>query len=154
MFRTINTTMMKILKLKLVITWLYQNIETILQMVTLQIEKVFVINKNWKYCAVGICNRRPSWRKNCWNKLWKIISKDRQIKDYRDYLTNGKIRIIPLITGQTKIISLYKMSYFPKQYTLTKNKINVELDLSNHATKSDLKNAYSYIRFLLKIWFS
>ena len=33
------------------------------------------------------------------------------------------------------------MSYFPKQYTLTKNKIKVELDLSNHATKSDLKNA-------------
>ena len=30
------------------------------------------------------------------------------------------------------------MSYFPKPYT-NKNKIGVELDLSNYATKSDLK---------------
>ena len=31
------------------------------------------------------------------------------------------------------------MSYFPK-HTLSRNKIEVELDLSNYATKSDLKN--------------
>ena len=33
------------------------------------------------------------------------------------------------------------MSYFPEPYTRNKNKIEVELDLSNYATKSDLKNA-------------
>ena len=32
------------------------------------------------------------------------------------------------------------MSYFPP-YIHSKNKIEVELDLSNYATKSDLKNA-------------
>ena len=33
------------------------------------------------------------------------------------------------------------MSYFPERYAWSKNKIKVELDLSNYATKSDLKNA-------------
>ena len=33
------------------------------------------------------------------------------------------------------------MSFFPEPYTHSKNKIKVELDLSNYATKSDLKNA-------------
>ena len=33
------------------------------------------------------------------------------------------------------------MSYFPEPYTRRKSKIKVELDLSNYATKSNLKNA-------------
>ena len=33
------------------------------------------------------------------------------------------------------------MSYFSGPYTRSKSKIKVELDLPNHATKSDLKNA-------------
>ena len=33
------------------------------------------------------------------------------------------------------------MSYFPEPYTCSKNRIKVELDLSNYAAKSDLKNA-------------
>ena len=33
------------------------------------------------------------------------------------------------------------MSYFPKAYTDSKNKIEVEIDVSNYETKSDLKNA-------------
>ena len=33
------------------------------------------------------------------------------------------------------------MSYFPETYTYSKSKIKVELDLSNCATKSDLKSA-------------
>ena len=33
------------------------------------------------------------------------------------------------------------MSYFPELHALSKNKIKVELDLSNYATKSNLKNA-------------
>ena len=32
------------------------------------------------------------------------------------------------------------MSYFPEPYTRGKNKIKVELDFSNYARKSDLKN--------------
>ena len=35
------------------------------------------------------------------------------------------------------------MSYFLGPYARSKNKIKVELDLSNHATKSDLKYAIS-----------
>ena len=33
------------------------------------------------------------------------------------------------------------MSCFPEPHTISKNKIEVELDLSNYVTKSDLKNA-------------
>ena len=40
-----------------------------------------------------------------------------------------------------KKVSLYKMKYFPELYTLSKNKVKFELDLSNYATKSDLENA-------------
>ena len=35
------------------------------------------------------------------------------------------------------------MSYFAEAYTGSKNKMKVELDLSNYATKFDLKNAAS-----------
>ena len=33
------------------------------------------------------------------------------------------------------------MTYFPEPHTHRKNKIEVELDLSNYVTKSGLKNA-------------
>ena len=33
------------------------------------------------------------------------------------------------------------MSYFVGTHTLSKNRIEIELDLSNYATKSNLKNA-------------
>ena len=33
------------------------------------------------------------------------------------------------------------MSYFSEQHTHSKSKIEVELDLSDNATKSDLRNA-------------
>ena len=46
--------------------------------------------------------------------------------------------IIHSIVGLIKKMSLYKMSYFPEPYTYSKNKIKVELDLSNYAIKSDL----------------
>ena len=51
--------------------------------------------------------------------------------------------IIPLTVGLMKKILLYKMSYFPEPYTCSKNKLKIELDLSNYATKLDLKNATS-----------
>ena len=33
------------------------------------------------------------------------------------------------------------MSYFPEPHAHSKNKMEIEIDLSNYATKSDLKNA-------------
>ena len=41
--------------------------------------------------------------------------------------------------GLIKKIALCKMSCFPEPYTCTKNKIKVKLDISNYATKFDLK---------------
>ena len=56
-------------------------------------------------------------------------------------MSNGKVMIILLTVGLMKKISLHRMSYFPDPYTHSKNKIKVELDLSNYPTKSHLKNA-------------
>ena len=36
------------------------------------------------------------------------------------------------------------MSYFPEQYSHSKNKIKFKLDLSNYATKSGLKSATGF----------
>ena len=58
-------------------------------------------------------------------------------------MSNLKVIIILLTVGFIKKISLYKMSYFPEPYTRRKSKIKVELDLSNYATKSNLKNKIS-----------
>ena len=49
--------------------------------------------------------------------------------------------IIHLIAGLIKR-TLYKMSqYFPKPYGSFGGNINVKVDLSNYATKAELKNA-------------
>ena len=49
--------------------------------------------------------------------------------------------IIRLIVGLIKK-TLYKMSqYFPKPYRTFGRDTNVKVDLSNYATKTDLKNA-------------
>ena len=56
-------------------------------------------------------------------------------------MLNGKVMIIRLIVGLIKKI-LYKISqYFPKPYEPFGGDINVKVDLSNYATKDDLKNA-------------
>ena len=55
-------------------------------------------------------------------------------------MSNGKVMIILLITGLIKRI-LYKMSkYFRKPYEPFGGDINVKIDLSNYATKADIKN--------------
>ena len=56
-------------------------------------------------------------------------------------MPNEKVMIIHLTVGLIKKIFLYKVSHFPEQYSRIKSKITVELDLSNYATKSDLKSA-------------
>ena len=44
-----------------------------------------------------------------------------------------------LIVGLIKNLSLHKMKYYPKPDSYERNKIKVELHLSNYATKSYLK---------------
>ena len=46
-------------------------------------------------------------------------------------MSNGKVMIVLWIVWSIKKISLYKMSYIPEPYTHSKNKIKVDLDLSN-----------------------
>ena len=55
-------------------------------------------------------------------------------------MSNGKAMIIHLIAGLMK--KTYKISQcFPKPYETFGGDINVKVDLSNYATKTDLKNA-------------
>ena len=53
-------------------------------------------------------------------------------------MMNVKVMVITLIVGLIENILLYKMSYFPEQYS--KSKIKIDLYLSNYATKYALKN--------------
>ena len=56
-------------------------------------------------------------------------------------MSNGKAIIILLLAGLMKK-TLYKMSqYFPKPYNRFGGNLKVELDLSNYATRTDLKGA-------------
>ena len=55
-----------------------------------------------------------------------------------NYISKGKVIIIRLKAGQIKKISSYKMSYYPDPNNYSRDKIKVELDFSNHATKSNL----------------
>ena len=55
-------------------------------------------------------------------------------------MSNGKATIISLTVGLTKKIFLYKVSYFPELYTYTKNRIKLEVDLSNYVTKLHIKS--------------
>ena len=57
------------------------------------------------------------------------------------YISNGKVMIIRLTVGLIKKISLHEMKCFPEPYNWSKSKVKVELDSSNHLTKSDFKNA-------------
>ena len=59
---------------------------------------------------------------------------------------------IHLTAGLLKKILLYKMSYFSEPYNCSKNKIKVEIHLSNYATKSDLKTQQVSIH--KKYWFT
>ena len=58
-------------------------------------------------------------------------------------MLNGKVVLNYLIAGLIKK-TLYKMSqYFPKPYESFGRDINVKVDLSNYATKTDIKNKFS-----------
>ena len=64
-------------------------------------------------------------------------------------MLHGKLMIIHLIVGLIKKTFYIKMSYFPP-YGHSKNKIEVELDLSNYATKLDLRKLL--LLFITKSW--
>ena len=55
-------------------------------------------------------------------------------------MLNEKATMVLLVVVLIKKYFYIKMSYFPP-YIYSKNKVEVELDLSNFAIKSDLKNA-------------
>ena len=96
---------------------------------------------------MDICNRRPQWWWSCWNdsqkritnaksgfRIEKVIKK----KDNKLYI-KWKVYDSSFNNWVVKKILLYKMSYFPEPCSDSKNKIKVKLDLSNSATKTDLK---------------
>ena len=60
-----------------------------------------------------------------------------------------KATVILLTAAFIKKILLYKMSYFSEPHTHSKNKIEVELDLPNYATQSDLKMQQVLIQQIL-----
>ena len=55
-------------------------------------------------------------------------------------MSNGKSMIIHLILGLIKKISYKTSQYFPKPFRSFGGNINVKVNLSNYATKTDLKN--------------
>ena len=69
-------------------------------------------------------------------RMEKVIKKKK-----RSYMSNGKVMIILLIAGLKKIHCIKMSQYFSKPYRCFGGNINVKVDLSNYATKADLKNA-------------
>ena len=68
-------------------------------------------------------------------KIEKVVRK-KEI----NYMSNGKVIIVHLIVGLTKK-TLYKMSqYFPKPYKPFGGDINVKVNLSNYAAKTNVKD--------------
>ena len=68
-------------------------------------------------------------KKNC-----IIILKKKVI----NYIWSKKVMIIRLRTGKVKI-SVYNTTYYAEPYNYGRNKIKVELDLSNNAGQSCIK---------------
>ena len=63
-------------------------------------------------------------------------------------MSNGLTMIIRLMVGLIKKTS-YKMSqYFPKPYEPFGEEMNVKVDSSNYATKTDLKKLQGMIRLI------
>ena len=56
-------------------------------------------------------------------------------------MSNGKDMLIHLIVGLIKRPCIKMSQYFPKLFRNLRENINVKVDLSNYARKTDLKNA-------------
>ena len=70
---------------------------------------------------MDVCNRIPCWRRNCWNALWKRITKDKSNNVYAkkvtkknviSYILSGKLMLIHLIVRLIKkdIVILNELS--------------------------------------------
>ena len=57
-----------------------------------------------------------------------------------------------MTVGLITKISLYKMFYFPKSYSHSKNTIKAQLDLFNYATKSDLLQKGWFDWYKVRYW--
>ena len=102
-------------------------------------EEVFVIKKVNGDKVVGtFCEKELQKTNQTEFRVEKVIKRNEI-----SCMSNGKDVIILSTVGLIKKILLYKRSYFPEPYTRCINKIKFELDLSNYATKSDLKMATS-----------
>ena len=68
---------------------------------------------------------KKNWKNQIKQSLeLKMYSREKTI----NYVLTGKATIILLTVGLTKIMSLYKMSYFPELHTHSKSKREVELE--------------------------
>ena len=75
-------------------------------------------------------------------KIVRTFSEKKFQKTYQtevsNHISNVKATIVLLTVGLIKKISLHKISYLPEPHTCGE-KVKVELDVANYATKSDLK---------------
>ena len=69
----------------------------------------------------------------------KANQKKFKIEKIINYMSNGKDVIIHLIVGLIKRPCIKTSQYFPKPFRSFGGNINVKVDLSNYATKTDLK---------------
>ena len=70
----------------------------------------------------------------------KANQKKFKIEKIINYMSNGKDVIIHLIVGLIKRPCIKTSQYFPKPFRSFGGNINVKVDLSNYATKTELKN--------------
>ena len=96
---------------------------------------------SWTYAREGLkCkNIAGTFSKKELLKNIKQFRVEEVLKKTINYMLSGKVMIIRLIARLMKKISLYKMSHYPGPNSHSRNKIKVELDLSNYATISDVK---------------
>ena len=69
----------------------------------------------------------------------KANQKKFKIEKIINYMSNGKDVIIHLIVGLIKRPCIKTSQYFPKPFRSFGGNINVKVDLSNYATKTDLR---------------
>ena len=77
------------------------------------------------------------------SRVEKVIKKKREkfCVKWKGYDKITYYMHICLIAGYIKMMSPYKMSFIPEPNSHIKHKMKTELDLSNYATKSELKQA-------------
>ena len=72
-------------------------------------------------------------------RIEKVIKEKRKVH----CISSGRVMKICLIVWFIYKISIYKLSFYLKPDSCDRNKIKAQLDLSNYAIKSDVRNAKS-----------